>query len=637
MKNNFIYEKIFFTILILILSGSYLDCNDRIIPDVYKNLIYSGDTLICVNPETGEKFYPRTIPSVLTIDNVKNPAVGTASGIRFDFKNSGLNGTLYYGLYQNKGGKYKYPIFNNKFAKIQNGIAEINIIEELSGKKDVADWQANGMGKLGYRIVSSEGRILYDGKLNFTGVGPFEIPPHITEGPFINCVTDTSAIVSFKTNVDFEPRILLEEKEFIYIYNKTTDNHEILLNHLSAVKEYKYSVICGKFREVYSFRTNPTKGNHIPFSFAFSSDSRTGYGGGERDLGGVNSYIMKKSAAFAAFKDVAFFQFTGDMITGYLTSYNETLLQYSNWKRSIEPFASGIPYYVGMGNHENIIKNFKDSTNYGISINSFPFDSNSSESAFIESFVNFKNGPVSEDNSKYDINPSKIDFPPYDEQVYHYTYSNVAVIVLNSNYLYSASSKALKYIGGNPHSYIMDNQLKWFAETMKMYENDKDIDHIFVTIHTPAFPNGGHAHDAMWYHGNNNIRPLLFGKQTDKGIIERRDEFLDILCNKSSKVVALLTGDEHNYSRMLIKNDMQRYPEKWEKPKLEIKNPVWQIVNGAAGAPYYGQETLPWSSGVEMFTSEHIICIFKIDNNKVILEVYNPDTLEFIESVVLRK
>jgi hypothetical protein len=635
MNKNLIDGKIFLTILILFFLGSNLNCEDIIIPDVYQNLIYSGDTLIFVNPDTGERFYPRTIPTLITIDNVKNPAVGTERGIKFDFKNTELNGTLYYGLYQNRGGKYKYPIFNNKFAKIQNGIAEINIIDDLSGRKDVADWQSNGTAKLGYRIVSDDGRILYDGKLNFVGTGPFEIPPHITEGPFINCVTDSSAIVSFKTNVDFQPRFIFYDKEVFHKY--TSDYHEILLYNLSPDKEYKYSIIYGKFREEYKFKTNPKKGVRKAFSFAFSSDSRTGYGGGERDLNGVNSYIMKKTAAFAAFKDVAFFQFTGDMITGYLTSYNETLLQYSNWKRTIEPFASGIPYYVGMGNHENFIKNFKDNSNYGISINSFPFESNSSESAFIKSFVNFNNGPSSEDNSKYDINPNKIDFPPYNEQVYHYTYSNVAVIVLNSNYLYSASSKALKYIGGNPHGYIMDNQLQWFEETMKMFENDKDIDHIFVTIHTPAFPNGGHAHDAMWYHGNNDIRPLLFGKRTDKGIIERRDEFLDVLCNQSLKVVALLTGDEHNYSRMLIKNDMQIYPENWKKPKLEIKNPVWQIVNGAAGAPYYGQETLPWSPGVEMFTSEHIICIFKIDNNKVILEVYNPDTLEFIESIELRK
>src|SRR5690606_17645096 len=162
-------------------------------------------------------------------------------------------------------------------------------------------------------------------------------------------------------------------------------------------------------------------------------------------------------------------------------------------------------------------------------------------------------------------------------------------------------------------------------------------DHIFVTIHTPIFPNGGHSRDGMWYLGDNDKRPWLYGKPVEKGIIERRDEFLDIICNKSTKVLAVLTGDEHNYSRMFISDDMQRYPESYDKPKLKLKRGVWQIVNGAAGAPYYGQEVLPWSSEVKAFTAEHVLCIFNIDGKEVRTDVYNPETLDLFESVELRK
>jgi hypothetical protein len=94
----------------------------------------------------------------------------------------------------------------------------------------------------------------------------------------------------------------------------------------------------------------------------------------------------------------------------------------------------------------------------------------------------------------------------------------------------------------------MDNQIKWLRETIAKLEKDRDIDHIFVTQHTPAFPNGGHSRDDMWYSGDNSKRPFIAGKPVDKGIIERRDEYLDILINESTKVVGMLTGDEHNYN-----------------------------------------------------------------------------------------
>ncbi|MBX3042556.1 MAG: hypothetical protein KIT33_00515 [Candidatus Kapabacteria bacterium] len=621
--------------LISLFSFIYQNYSQEIaIPGLYINIQFNNGILEFVHPETNQILKSREYEPLITYNNIKNPATGTEKGFKFNFESEKINGKLYFGLYQINNSKFKYPIYLNKSVDVISGKCDIDIISYLSGIKDIANWQKTGNGKIGYRLVNEHGRILYDGKLNFTGKGPFFVVNHITEGPFINQVTENSAVVTFRTNATLIPTIEIDGK--LIKGSVHTDNHEINITGLKPNTKYSYKIIIDDFTETYSFNTTPPKGDKSPFSFAFSSDSRSGFGGGERDLNGVNAYIMKKSAALALANDVKFFQFTGDLITGYLTSYDETLLQYSNWKRAIEPYAAFLPFYTGMGNHENILYNFDDGSNYGISINAFPFESNSSESAFSECFSNFKNGPASEDNSKYDINPNNADFPKYDDQVYHYYYGNTAMIVLNSDYLYAASSKALKFIGGNPHSYIMDNQLEWLEKVIEMYEKDNYIDHIFVTIHTPAFPNGGHSYDAMWYNGKNDARPYLFGVYAEKGIIERRDEFLDIICNKSSKVVALLTGDEHNYSRMLISQDMQRYPDEWEKDKLKIKNPVWQIVNGAAGAPYYGQENMPWSDKVEFFTSEHIICFFNIDGKNVTLRVFNPETLEFIEEVILK-
>ena len=63
--------------------------------------------------------------------------------------------------------------------------------------------------------------------------------------------------------------------------------------------------------------------------------------------------------AFNKLRNVAFMQFTGDMINGYLTNREEMDLQYANWKRSLEPFSHYKPVYIGMGNHEALVNTYK--------------------------------------------------------------------------------------------------------------------------------------------------------------------------------------------------------------------------------------------------------------------------------------
>jgi hypothetical protein len=140
----------------------------------------------------------------------------------------------------------------------------------------------------------------------------------------------------------------------------------------------------------------------------------------------------------------------------------------------------------------------------------------------------------------------------------------------------------------------------------------------------------------MWYSGNNQIRPYIAGKPVKKGIIERRDELLDILINKSKKVVAILTGDEHNYNKMEIGRDTEIYLPDYKGKKLNISRILYQVNNGAAGAPYYAQERTPWSSKVSGFTTQNALVFFYIDGLKVRMEVINPETLELIDHLQMR-
>jgi hypothetical protein len=103
------------------------------------------------------------------------------------------------------------------------------------------------------------------------------------------------------------------------------------------------------------------------------------------------------------------------------------------------------------------------------------------------------------------------------------------------------------------------------------------------------------------------------------------------------KVLAVLTGDEHNYNRLRVGPGVQIYPDGWRGARVELRRPFYQINNGAAGAPYYAQDrTPPWSAHVKAFSTQNALCLFHVKGPRVRIEVVNPETLEVIDRAVLR-
>ncbi|MDT8401126.1 MAG: metallophosphoesterase [Bacteroidales bacterium] len=619
-------------LLLLTVSITAQDPKQDTVPLSYSNIEYDEEGRMYIEI-AGEKIYENQAEPNISIDQTSGNPVGTDTGIYFDFGDIGFQGSIYYGFIPYGDSRHPHPVYFRSSAAILNGKAFIEISKSMSGRYDMVGWEKNKKGTIGYRVLNNGGVFLYDGILTFKGSGPFEIVPTVIEGPFVNLVTHEEATISFTTNMEIKPSVEVNGK---IVRGKKGKLHEIKIDGLNPSTEYKYLIRYGDNFQEYSFRTAPLPGSRTSFTFAYASDSRSGNGGGERDIYGANSYIMKKIMALAKYRDAAFFQFTGDLVTGYQEHRQHIELEYANWKRSVQPFGAYFPIYVGMGNHEALNKVFSAENRWYISIDKFPFDNESSESVFADNFVMPVNGPDSEDGAIYDPSATTIDFPSYKENVFYYTYDNVAVVVLNSDYFYAPSTNMLRYSSGGLHGYIMDRQMEWLDNTIASLEEDPDIDHIFITIHTPFFPNGGHVQDDMWYNGNNGYRPYVAGKQLAKGIIERRDELLDIIVNKSSKVIAILTGDEHNYARTEISPQTERYPEAYFAGKTDLKRTIYQINNGAAGAPYYAQEETPWTQWVSGFTTQNALVLFHVSGNNIEMEVLNPDTLEEVDRMKLR-
>lgn len=606
--------------------------NHKDIPRSYSNMNVSPEGNLQLNVG-GEWYVTQDVPSAKTLTALKGDPMAAPTGIFFNFGEAVRNGTLYYGLINYEDSRYPLPVYFRSPVNILDGKAFINILT-LKGRYDMVGWEEKGKGVLGYRVVDSNGDFLYDGRIGFWGTGPFMIDTTMIEGPMVNLLTHKSATISFETNFSIRARIKIDNKSFRS--NSKSTHHEILLGNLQPDRVYEYTVHYGSNKETYSFKTAPRPGSRKPFIFAYASDSRSGQGGGERSFYGANAYIMKKIMALATYKNASFVQFTGDLITGYKSDPDEINLEFANWKRSVEPFTHYIPIIPGMGNHEAVMHYWRLSNGNYFAIDKFPFEEQSSEKIFSENFVNPLNGPDSEDGSSYDPTRRRTDFPSYKENVFYYLYNNVAMVVLNSDYWYAPSTSNVNVTSGNIHAYIMDNQMKWLENTLAGMEKNEQVDHVFITIHTPFFPNGGHVNDDMWYGGNNKYRPFVNGKPVEKGIIERRDQLLELIVNQSEKTVAILTGDEHNYCKTHITPETNLYPEDWDKPKLSLKRSIYQINNGAAGAPYYSQEVTPWTPYTTGFTTQNALVFFYVEGKKIRMQVLNPDTLDKVDELDLR-
>ena len=527
--------------------------------------------------------------------------------------------------------------------------------------------EGNG-GTIVYRIEVFDSRVnttrAYDRRLRYKRegepkTGTYTTLTTVTEGPFVDLVTQNSAVISWETDRPTEGIVrvytqeksnTLTEKESFSSKNDSTQ-HEVTVTNLQPDTTYFYQVYTDELSSKYPFKTAPIPGNASTFKFGFMSDSRAGVGGGERAQNGVNAKDLGRFAIELYTKKADFVCFGGDLINGYTSIVWDYTSQLKTWKRTIQPVGALIPFYESIGNHEQVgtyytVKtvDMKQNENYIQFAGTVGDDS--AESIFAKEFVNpigsiYGHGIPNPENKWSPNTAGKDSGPTYKENVYSFNYGRIHFISLNSNYWttgYRSQSKygqksqdkdainlALKVFGGNREGYLMNNQMDWLKKELEAAQNDSKIDWIFIILHEPPFPNGGHVKDAMYWGtpgqgelGGYNNKNVPFGD-----VIDMRNRFWTVVSSKS-KVLGVLCGDEHNYSRTLIDSSLN--------PDFEY--PVWQIISGGCGAPYYVQDkSVPWVEHVKAFTIDKHFCLFSVDKQQIGLEVYN-DNSQLLDSIL---
>lgn len=516
---------------------------------------------------------------------------------------------------------------------------------------------ANNGGTIVYRIEVFDPRIqttrAYDRRLRYKREGEpksgtYSSLVSLTEGPFVDLVTHNSAVISWETDEPVKGTVLSDNREFLSL--DPAIRHEVHLTRLKPNTVYSYQVNYGIYTPKYTFKTAPEKGERVSFKFGFMSDSRAGVGGGERAQNGVNAKDLGRFAIELYNKKADFVCFGGDLINGYTSDVRDYEWQLETWKRTIQPVGANIPFYESIGNHEQVGSYYKvtaphlEDDEYYIQFTG-TVGAESAEAIFAKEFVNPTGShyglgiPKPEVKGNRDMGGVDVG-PSYEENVYSFNYGRVHFISLNTNYWatgYRAISTfgqksqdktavnlALKQLGGNREGYVMANQMDWLKKELDAAQSDISVDWIFIILHEPPFPNGGHVKDAMYWGtpgqgelGGYNETEIPMGD-----VIDMRNRFWTIVSSKS-KVLGVLCGDEHNYSRTLIDSSVHS----------DYKFPVWQIISGGCGAPYYVQdESVPWVDKVKAFTIDKHFCLFSVDGKRVGLEVYN-DSNQLLDSI----
>jgi calcineurin-like phosphoesterase family protein len=478
------------------------------------------------------------------------------------------------------------------------------------GLYDVASLRANGGGVIQLRLVtwSLEGdrNEIFHTRIGYarSEEGVYRRVPCITLGPVVDCVTDTSAVISWETDLPAHCNLSHRVGDGTQVTEMRTGElpeegpvpWEWEIEGLEPETEVTYSVLFERSElwgdlptssREFTFRTAPEVGSDAPFQFALMSDSRAGRGGGLSDVESTNWAAARDLMNRAYQEGADVILFAGDLVNGYTASVTDYHRQLRSWRDATAPVGSLVPIFEGVGNHEYCGPAQEANQRY---IQCSYTDGRAPELLFSQHFVNPANGPGPEQLGD-------VEGPPYAETVYSFDWGNAHFVSINSNYWWMSPYGDSDFSRGNREGFVMDGQLKWLDADLAD-ARERGQRHLFVYTHEPMFPNGGHVGDSMYWGGR------------IPEVLEMRARLAEILSRHG--VLAVIHGDEHNCSRMLVTSEVCE----------TVETPFWQIISGGAGAPFYGQDMdVPWSEHVDFFSTQNHFVFVEVDGDDVTARV----------------
>ena len=265
------------------------------IPAVLSGLSYNAEGKLILSAN-GHQFVDLAKKDMYPLSQMTGNPTGDETGIQLDINMPEFNGTVAYGPYIETG-EYPTVAFLPKDVKMKDGKALLEIKKVFVKSTDFFKLAEKGKGILGYRIMDSEGRIIYEGRIAFQGKGPYQVLPTIIQGPMVNNLEASGCVLSYETQVPVRTSVTVDGK--VFSDDNASTHHELSITGLQPATQYSYTVAYGDRTDTHSFQTAPKEGSRKPFTFAFASANRATTGGGERDFGGTN-YASTRAVMAAA-------------------------------------------------------------------------------------------------------------------------------------------------------------------------------------------------------------------------------------------------------------------------------------------------------------------------------------------------
>ena len=471
----------------------------------------------------------------------------------------------------------------------------------LNPRFDVSGVIERGFGEIVWQVeqfVPEVGTtVIYDGRTAFRIEGGRLIQqPTVLVGPLVHLLDGAGFVVSFETDVPTAGAVAVGDR-LPRVSAQAGTRHEIKVDGLEPGTRYAYqvSVSNGAEASVAPAREVQTRGEAGPVVVAIMSDSRAGHGPGLVNHSGVNALTLQTLLTDAYNRDAEAIFFPGDLINGYTTHPDDYDFQLRAWLRLVSGVGGSRPIYTGMGNHEAVMDQWSDGLALARS------DAASAEARFAALMTNPGGAPPPEAETA----------PAYDETVYAVDIGGVHFVMLNTNY-WVTNEPGHERLGGagNREGVLMDGQLQWLEKDLAAARKS-GVDHIVVLGHEPAFPAGGHTKDAMWYRG------------ALPEVNAMRERFWEILAKH--RVLAYVSGDEHNYSRALIGNETVK----------GAARSVYSVITGGCGAPYYALDPPDaYADRIQAFSPEQHYTLWTFeDGEPPRLQVVgiSGDTIEDVE------
>jgi len=493
-----------------------------------------------------------------------------------------------FALNSHKWTSLEYPSYDVSNLSREGGVISLRVVfyNSESQEHEQMDWEIR------YRKNSDGTRVL---------------EPAMDSGPFLDMHRPDHAVLSINFRETATARLSIAKSPCTTYQGKILSGIKVEAEFFNLEPETSY---CAKaeilnsdgsyfLHETWKFETLSFEPK--PLRFVVMGDSRSANGGGEHNVQGLNQKAIEKFFNLAYRSGARFVVFPGDLIDGYTSDLERLKLSFRTFHRASGHHRHEMPLFAGMGNHESFVHRFPapkggpkpwKGSNFTL-----PQTSPYVEEVFAQELVSPRNGPE----------PEADGLPPYMENVYSFIMNGVGFVMLNSNYWYCSDPETL---GGNLEGYIMDKQLAWLNQTVEEKHKHEKVRHILYFIHEPIFPNSVHQADSMWFNGG---LPEKNGG-IDRGyVITRRNEILKAI-SSSPKSRAVFHGHEHNYSKTLIPANEE----------MGVTHPLWQIVSGGLGSPYYAQlKDVPWANQVKVFNWSENFIVLDSDEASIRLEAFD--------------